>query len=104
MADTERKGSSKDGGGRKARIGAATAMNNAMEQLAELLKCEPASVSALKATDDGWTADVEVVEIEKIPDTTSVMASYRVQLSEDGALLGYERKRRYSRGQVDREK
>ncbi|MFI6079444.1 gas vesicle protein [Streptomyces sp. NPDC051217] len=83
------------------RIDVATAMRRAAGQLAELLQCEPSSVSALKATDDGWTADVEVVEIEKIPDTTSVMASYRVSLDGQGQLLGYERIRRYSRGQVD---
>ncbi len=45
---------------------------------------------------------MEVVEIEKIPDTMSVMASYRVSLDGQGQLMGYERIRRYSRGQVDR--
>ncbi|TXL89990.1 gas vesicle protein [Streptomyces sp. NBC_01725] len=98
MATTD----SKDGEEKQARIDISTAMRKAAGQLAELLRCEPSSVSALKATDEGWTADVEVVEIEKIPDTTSVMASYRVSLDGQGQLVGYERIRRYSRGQVDR--
>ncbi|QHY99784.1 Gas vesicle synthesis protein GvpO [Streptomyces sp. S4.7] len=98
MATTE----SKDGEEKQERIDISTAMRKAAGQLAELLRCEPSSVSALKATDEGWTADVEVVEIEKIPDTTSVMASYRVSLDGQGQLVGYERIRRYSRGQVDR--
>ncbi|GGZ24480.1 gas vesicle protein [Streptomyces nitrosporeus] len=84
------------------RIDVSTALRRAAGQLAELLQIEPSSVSSLKATDEGWTADVEVVEIEKIPDTMSVMASYRVSLDGRGRLLGYERVRRYTRGQVDR--
>ncbi|KPC85014.1 MULTISPECIES: gas vesicle protein [Streptomyces] len=91
---------SSSGGDR--RVGVSTAMKNAAVQLAELLQREPDSVSSLNATDDGWTADVEVIEIEKIPDTMSVMASYRVRLDTQGQLVGYERIRRYSRGQVDR--
>ncbi|MFI6149710.1 gas vesicle protein [Streptomyces sp. NPDC051109] len=82
--------------------GAAAAMRAAAEQLAELLGNFPDSVSSLKPTEDGWVAQVEVVELERIPDTTSVMASYRVALDEDGELISYERTRRYSRGMIDR--
>ena len=84
------------------RISAPTAMRKAARQLAELLGSNPDSVSALRPDDDGWTADVEVVEIERIPDTSSVMATYHVTLDSQGRLLGYERKRRYARGQIDR--
>ncbi|OEU89324.1 gas vesicle protein [Streptomyces abyssalis] len=86
------------------RVPIAKAMRLAAGQLSELLQCEPGSVSSVKATDEGWTADVEVVEIERVPDTTSVMGSYRVQLDGDGNLLGYERTRRYARGQIDQRK
>ncbi|OEV05813.1 gas vesicle protein [Streptomyces oceani] len=77
-------------------------MRAAARQLTELLGAEPSSVSALRSVEAGWSADVEVVEIERIPDTSSVMASYRVQLDRQGRLLGYERVRRYARGQIDR--
>ncbi|WP_432144515.1 gas vesicle protein [Streptomyces sp. bgisy084] len=87
---------------RPERISAPTAMRHAAGQLAQLLQCEPDSVSALKPTDDGWLANVEVVEIDRVPDTASVMASYRVHLDEQGQLVGYERTRRYGRGQIDR--
>ncbi|MFI6150837.1 gas vesicle protein [Streptomyces sp. NPDC051109] len=80
----------------------ATAMRGASEQLSELLRCEPGSVSAVKATEDGWTAEVEIVELEKVPDTMSVMASYHVTLDAEGQLIAYERTRRYARGQIDR--
>ena len=84
------------------RLSAPQAMRHAAEQLAELLGRVPESVSALKPTEDGWQADVEVVELERIPETTSVMASYRVTLDRKGDLQSYERIRRYTRGQIDR--
>ncbi|CAL9345036.1 hypothetical protein SUDANB120_00344 [Streptomyces sp. enrichment culture] len=84
------------------RAGAAWVLRAAMEQLSELLGRHPDSVSALKPTEEGWEAVVEVVELPRIPDTTSVMASYRVALDEEGELISYERTRRYSRGMIDR--
>jgi hypothetical protein len=77
-------------------------MRSAIEQLAALLGRTPESVSALKPAEDGWEADVEVVELERVPETTSVMATYRVTLDEQGDLVAYERTRRYTRGQIDR--
>ncbi|MFI8291657.1 gas vesicle protein [Streptomyces sp. ms191] len=82
---------------------AASAMKSASEQLSELLGRPPESVSSLRPTDDGWEAQVEVVELERIPDTTSVLASYRVSLDENGELVSYERTRRYTRGMIDRQ-
>ncbi|MGW6861089.1 gas vesicle protein GvpO [Streptomyces xanthophaeus] len=87
---------------RAGKTGAAAAMRAAAQQLAELLGRLPDSVSSLKPTEDGWEAQVEVVELERIPDTTSVMASYRVALDKDGELISYERTRRYTRGMIDR--
>ncbi|MGC4951480.1 gas vesicle protein [Streptomyces sp. DT224] len=84
------------------RVDALTAMRQAAAQLSEMLQCEPDSVSAVKATEDGWSADVEVVELERVPDTMSVLASYRVQLDRQGRLMSYERVHRYARGQIDR--
>ncbi|MGP4083618.1 gas vesicle protein GvpO [Streptomyces sp. KR55] len=84
------------------RVSAAEAMRQATEQLTELLGRPPESVSALKPTDQGWEAEVEVVELERIPETTSVLASYEVVLDPAGRLLAYERGRRYTRAQIDR--
>ncbi|MFF4348179.1 gas vesicle protein [Streptomyces sp. NPDC001530] len=86
------------------RVSAPEAMRCASEQLAELLGTRPESVSALKPTEQGWEARVEVVEVERIPETTSVMASYQVVLDAEGQLLAYERDNRYTRSQVDRER
>ncbi|MFI0988547.1 gas vesicle protein [Streptomyces exfoliatus] len=83
-------------------LNAPSAMRSAAGQLAQLLGRPPDSVSSLKPTEDGWEAQVEVVELERIPDTTSVMASYKVALDPEGQLMSYERTRRYSRGMIDR--
>ncbi|MEU6093439.1 gas vesicle protein [Streptomyces sp. NPDC047079] len=85
------------------RVPAPQAMRNAAQQLSELLGRAPQSVSSLRPTPDGWEALVEVVELERIPDTSSVMASYKVVLDPAGELMAYERARRYTRAQVDRE-
>ncbi|MEU0372323.1 gas vesicle protein [Streptomyces sp. NPDC006283] len=87
---------------RRAKGKAATIMRSAADQLSELLGRPPESVSALKRTEDGWEADVEVLELERIPDTTSVLASYKVSLDDEGDLVEYRRTRRYTRGQIDR--
>lgn len=83
-------------------MSAPQAMRYAAEQLEELLGRSPESVSAVQPTEDGWEAQVEVMELERIPETTSVMASYRVTLDQDGELMAYEQTRRYARGQIDR--
>jgi len=103
MATTDSKDDKDSKSDAKERVDAPTAMRRAAGQLGEMLQCEPSSVSALKITDDGWTANVEVVEVERVPDTATVMASYKVQLDGQGQLLGYERVQRYARGQIDRQ-
>ncbi|MFF7228101.1 gas vesicle protein GvpO [Streptomyces sioyaensis] len=84
------------------RVSAPRAMRYASEQLEQLLGRVPESVSAVQPTENGWQADVEVMELERVPGTTSVMATYRVTLDEEGELVAYERTRRYTRGQIDR--
>ncbi|MGW3011855.1 gas vesicle protein GvpO [Streptomyces sp. NPDC001219] len=84
------------------RVSAPRAMRYAAEQLKELLGRAPESVSSVKPTEDGWQAEVEVLELERVPGTTSVMATYRVMLDKEGELVAYERTRRYTRGQIDR--
>ncbi|MEU9734249.1 gas vesicle protein [Streptomyces sp. NPDC048002] len=94
--------SDKNSSHKPAKRSAAWAMRSAAGQLEELLGRTPESVSAIKPTDDGWEADVEVLELQRIPETTSVLGTYHVTLSARGELLAYERTRRYTRGQIDR--
>lgn len=77
-------------------------VRNAREQLEEVVGVQTESTSALTTDDDGWTVRVEVLELERVPDTTSILATYSVQLDQNGDLLSYERVNRYARGQIRR--
>lgn len=55
----------------------------------------------MEPTDDGWQVEVEVLELERVPDTTSVLGTYQVDLDESGELLGYRRLRRYTRSSTE---
>ena len=70
----------------------------AVRQLIELAGKQPEGVTGLQRTEDGWTVQVEVLEVRRVPDTTDVLSSYEVEMDTDGDLLGYRRLRRYVRG------
>jgi hypothetical protein len=72
----------------------------ARAHLAELTGGEAESVSSIAPTRDGWRVTLEVVELERIPRTTDILASYIVELDESGELLRYERVARYYRNQA----
>jgi Gas vesicle synthesis protein GvpO len=67
-------------------------------ELLELTGKAVEGVTGLESTDDGWTVQIEVVEMRRIPDTTDVLALYEVSTDKQGSLLGYRRLRRYARG------
>jgi hypothetical protein len=67
-------------------------------ELADLTGKSVEGVTGLERTDEGWTVEVEVVEVRRIPDTTDVLALYEVTVDSHGALQGYRRLRRYARG------
>lgn len=70
----------------------------AAQELLDLTGKGAEGVTGLERTEDGWSVQVEVVEVRRIPDTTDVLALYEVQVDEDGDLIGYRRLRRYARG------
>ena len=76
------------------------AIQSAREQLRELFGAEPESVSSFGRTRDGWRVTLEVVEVRRIPETTDVLASYEVELDENGDLIAFERVRRYQRSEA----
>lgn len=76
----------------------------AVSAVAELTGRQPETVLALRADDEGWKVTVEVVELSRIPSSTDVMASYQVTLDSGGELVGYERIRRYQRGDTGEER
>ena len=70
----------------------------AAEQLTELTGRRPEVVVGVERNEDGWQVELEVVESRRIPDSTDILATYRVQVDEDGELMGYYRAQRYVRG------
>lgn len=93
----KRSGSSRDGRGSASPADIARA---ALRQLAELTGRRPESVLGLRKDDEGWKVTVEVVELSRVPNSTDLLGSYVVAIDQNGELVGYERVRRYQRGQV----
>jgi Gas vesicle synthesis protein GvpO len=76
-------------------------VRKAREQFQELTGSEPVAVSGLAQVDGGWELEIDVVEVRRIPDTASLLATYRVTTDEAGDVSGYERVRRFNRGRTD---
>jgi hypothetical protein len=72
-----------------------------LQQMA-LLTGRPADgASAVRRVDDGWQIDVDVVEVERVPASTSVLATYEVEADSAGNVTGYHRVRRFHRNAAD---
>ncbi|MGN9794999.1 gas vesicle protein [Streptomyces sp. OZ13] len=97
---SETSSSDRERGGRPLR--AVEVLRAAGAQLAELTGMTAESVSSFSRTEDGWQLVVEVLELARVPDTASLLASYEVEVDRDGELISYRRTRRYERGRADR--
>ncbi|GAA4525311.1 gas vesicle protein GvpO [Amycolatopsis samaneae] len=101
MAESDRKPARNTNGTRRKRPSPAELTREARVRFEELTGRSVESVSSFGRDGDGWQVRVEVVELERIPDTTSVLATYRIRLEPDGEIAGYERVARYARGRLD---
>lgn len=82
-------------------IGGSAAVEHAKSHLTQFTGQPIEAVSSLNRTRDaGWRVVLEVLELERIPRTTDILASYAVELDEHGDLMGYERIHRYYRNDV----
>lgn len=82
---------------------ASAVLREALAQFQQLTGQQPEGVSGMRASDEGgWTFHVEVVELQRIPDSMSLLATYELKTDGDGTLTGWERVRRYERGRADR--
>lgn len=82
-------------------MGPAQAVRAACGTLEELIGHPAEGASCVERREDGWVVLVDVLELARIPDTTSLLATYEVRLDQDGELTGYRRTRRYRRGAAD---
>jgi hypothetical protein len=77
-------------------------LDTAMEQAADLTGKPVEAVSGLERDGDGpWVVTVEVLELERVPNTMDILASYEIELSDDGEVLGFQRRGRYHRAAED---
>jgi Gas vesicle synthesis protein GvpO len=73
----------------------------ARETIQDLTGYPPEAVSGLQWDGESWLVTVDVLELERIPSTTDLLATYVVQLDDGGGLLGYKRTKRFVRGQAE---
>ena len=76
----------------------------AREQLAELIGRRPEGVLGVErdnGDDGGWQVTLEVLELERVPNSTDLLGCYVARMDDQGELLEYQRMRRYQRGQPD---
>ena len=83
------------------RLSAGELITAARQTIEELTGFAAESVSGFQWDGEAWLVSVDVCELERVPNTTDVMATYVVQLDDKGGLLGYKRDRRYQRGHAE---
>ncbi|SED74314.1 Gas vesicle synthesis protein GvpO [Amycolatopsis tolypomycina] len=84
------------------RLRAADAIQAATAQFGMVTGLTPHAVTGIRGRGQGgWSVLIDVVELARIPDSTSVMATYRVDIEADGELGACERLRRFTRGTTD---
>ena len=55
-------------------------------------------ISGIQRTDDEWSAIVDMLERQSVPDTQDILGRYEISLDANGNLKGYRRLNRYRRG------
>lgn len=81
---------------------ARSAARSAARQLRDLTGHDPESVTSVERHEGGgWLIGVEVLETHRIPDSTDILAEYRVEVDDEGELVTYRRARRYYRGRSE---
>jgi hypothetical protein len=89
--------------GKGERLSARDLVVAARDTVEDLTGYPPEAVSGLQWDGESWLVTVDVRELERVPSTTDVLASYVVQLDDRGGLLGYKRTRRFLRAHAEEE-
>ncbi|WP_432585113.1 gas vesicle protein [Streptomyces sp. HD1123-B1] len=82
-------------------VTARDAAQSAARQVRDLTGRAPEGVTSLERREDSWVVGIEVVETHRVPDSTDILAEYRVEVDDEGELLSYRRDHRYYRGRSE---
>ncbi|MDI2125417.1 gas vesicle protein [Yinghuangia seranimata] len=96
-----RAGARASGASRSKRPAAREIARQALEYVGDLVNRPVDGVSGLLQNENGWHVRIDVVEVPRVPDTTSLMATYELRLDRDGELVEYERVARFRRSDTD---
>jgi gas vesicle protein GvpO len=92
----------KSANGSNGHVSAAEIARRARAQMGELTGQPVEGVLAVRRSDDGgWEVTVQVLELERIPNSTDVLGAYELSIGKDGEVAEYRRTRRYYRNQVE---
>ena len=80
------------------RLSAAELSQAALTTVQELTGYDPEAVTGMEWDGEFWQVTVDVLELQRIPNTTDMLASYVVQIDENGTLRGLRRAKRFQRG------
>jgi Gas vesicle synthesis protein GvpO len=90
--------SSKSGGSGKNRPAREIALT-AVEQIHDLIGRPVESVTGIEKNGSEWTVTLEVLELERVPNTTDVLGKYEVTIDNQGDVTSAQRTRRYHRAE-----
>jgi hypothetical protein len=96
-------GDNRTDGGRNSSRSMVSVVERARRDLEDLLGHPVERVTGATREEDGWRLTVDVLELERVPDSTSVLGSYDVSVDREGEIRGYERIRRFYRNRTDEE-
>jgi hypothetical protein len=96
-------GRRRPGRGGGSAMNASEAAQAALRQIAQLTAKQPEGITQVARTEDGWAVSIELVEDQRIPSSSDILATYETTIDTDGELLSYRRVRRYARGRGDTE-
>jgi len=72
----------------------------AVSQVQELIGRPVESVTGMEKDGSEWRVTVEVLELERVPNTTDVLGKYEVTLDKEGEITSARRTRRYHRAEA----
>jgi hypothetical protein len=71
----------------------------AKDEMSKLTGLQPDSVCGLRHDSDGWHVTLDMVELERIPQSNDLLDEYEAVLDDQGNVVNYQRTRRFSRGE-----